>query len=334
MQGPIPDPATLGDDSDAPAAPASATLTETTASPRSAPSTSAKPASAIDLLGGAFSSAPVSVKAPPSVASSVPGISLSSSSHSSSKTSAAAQSRPAQNAGGGLFDLDFSPAAAQTASTAVTSAQAKRNNADIMSLFATAPSPPTQQPPQYATHQIHQNSQPSVPAAGLSSGLDAFSSLSIGPSSTTSPPTSFSSWAQMPPQPTSNHNLTSGVSMFASPTASSYSTQAAARPASNSISGGNPWATPAAASVPAASTNTTSTSSYPAYGGPSLNNNLTSQSSTNHNASAAPAPSLDLFNSHDVWGSSNNHSAGTNDAFGGFSSAATTKSSGFDDLWS
>jgi hypothetical protein len=203
--------------------------------------------------------------------------------------------------------LDFSPGATTAATTAATNANARRNNQDIMSLFGSA-SPTV-------------SSQPSTTQQAASQPLDAFSSLNLGGGGSGS---SFPSY--------SNNNVTN--SGFGS------ASNGMGRAASNSLSGGNPWAAaPPAASAPAPSlsnnlySNTSSSSSYSAYSTPA--NPPTTQNAFTSPAPASTTASLDLFNSADIWGSSNNSKgASSGDGFGGFSGASTTNKNAFDDLWS
>jgi hypothetical protein len=124
------------------------------------------------------------------------------------------------------------------------------------------------------------------------------------------------------------------MSSFASPNPPAYGSsqpqqQTQSRAASNSISGGNPWAAPA----PSSSTSHSLFSAPPAsapYAAP--------QASTATNKPASSG--LDFYNSQDIWGGSSastqsaaSKAGGTDDGgFGGFSSSKNT-SSAFDDLW-
>jgi len=348
MEGPVPDPETLA----VPGSPA--TATQVTSPTAEAPAVNkikspiASKPSAIDLLGGAFgdsgASSQSASKASPSLAyPSAPSArtsSLSSPVTTNGQTRAqqpasAAQPKvvaapvPAstQNNGNGLFDLDFNSTQAPSTNNANTS---RKNANDIMSLFGNSTS----------------MSSPQSQSAGTDNGLDAFASLSLGG-------VGASSWAT----PATN-NASYGASSRQQPIQASYG-QSNVRPASNSISGGNPWAAaPAVDTVTSKNAQTSSnfyssppannTSKPPAYASAMSNDFFSSPASSNNFTSpgkpAAPVTntasnthsSMDFFNSQDIWGApvSNNKPPG-GDAFGGFSSGSTGKTSGggFDDLW-
>jgi len=254
--------------------------------------------------------------------------------------------KPATN-NNGLFDLDFSSSATTNANKAVAAANARKNNADILSLFGSAPA----------------MASPPVQAATVSSGLDAFASLNLGGPSSSST-SSFSGFGQQTsyqqPAPVSTTNYTTASAnpnmyVSSSSTGPSATSSYSHRPASNSISGANPWATPAApvpapAQAQAGSSNNFFSSppaqSAPSAAPPSYSYNQSSNSTTSNSNNYASPPaaashssgSMDFFNSQDIWGSSaassSNARTSTDGGFGGFSSGTTTgKSGGFDDLW-
>lgn len=332
MEGPVPDPATLGDalpHESAPAVPA-ASSSQAVAPPP--PRQQPKP-SAVDLLGGAFSDAPTSslggassAKAPASLA--YPAAPSARTTTAAPQTAPQQQRGPtaAQVNGGGLFDLDFNaPAASAGSNTTSTSAGARKNTADIMSLFGSSSA----------------MSAPPAPTSSSASGMDAFASLNLGGGSS-----STSSYNQQQAVPASagfgggasSSSFFSGssnqVPSFASPNPPAYGSsqsqqQPQSRAASNSISGGNPWAAPA----PSSSTNN-SLFSAPAASAPYA----APQTSTS--ASKPASSGLDFYNSQDIWGGSSastqsgaSRAGGADDGgFGGFSSSKNT-SSAFDDLW-
>ena len=344
MEGPVPDPATLGDGHEASVpTPASSVAPATSAVAPPPPKRSA-----IDLLGGAFDD-PAPAKAAPTVASSQPQLSQRV------QPSAPAAVQPtgrttAQVNGGGFFDLDLSSPVTSNNTTSLSGAGAgapRKNNADILSLFGSGSGSSASQPANNFGGTQAQTSSSSLwgNPASSSSGLDAFSSLNLGGGSSNN---GFGGAA--PSYSSSSNNVTMYPSTSAS--AAAYPVNnGMTRPSSNSISGGNPWAAPAssgsaAAAPPASSSNNfysappaSSSASSGQYGFGSSNSTSASQASTAN--AGAGATSLDLFSSQDIWGGSGNSTnsssayakPATSDAFGGFSSGATNKNA-FDDLWS
>lgn len=342
MEGPIPDPDTLGAPSAATPAQVTSPSTASATSPKIKSPAASKP-SAIDLLGGAFgesgsASAPTSNKASPSLAYPSPPSGRTPAPPSAVPTNAQPRMHPTkatspppsasqpQSSGNGLFDLDFNAPA--TASTNNASAPRKNAN-DIMSLFgspSTVSSPP-----------IHNNNN----SAG--GGLDAFASLNLG---------GASGWGAPAPNTTSYGGNTTQYQQ----TQNNFG-QSAARPASNSISAGNPWAAAPAVDNTISKNAQTSSSFYsppqanssskpPAYNNglsndffssPATSNNFTSPAKAS-TATTTTQSSMDFFNSQDIWGApvsgNNNSKHAAGDAFGGFSSGTTGKNNGgFDDLW-
>jgi hypothetical protein len=347
MEGDVPDPETLAVPGSAAPVPQVTSTQANTAAPQVKPAAASKP-SAIDLLGGAFGdSSQSATKASPSLAypsqspartSSMPSPAAANGqtranqpSVAQSKVAAAPAPSTAQSSGNGLFDLDFNANNAPSTNNASTS---RKNANDIMSLFGTSSS---------------MSSPPTQSASVNNGGLDAFSSLNLGGAGA-------SSWAT----PASN-NVAFGASSQQQPVQSSYG-QANNRAASNSISGGNPWASSAVADSATSKNAQTSSNFYssppannaskPAmyastgsndfFSTPASSNNFTSPSSSAAAPSANTASnthnSMDFFNSQDIWGapvSNNNSKPAGGDTFGGFSSASNGKTSGggFDDLW-
>lgn len=323
MEGPLPDPATLGaTPSEAPAQPA--VEQQQQAKSVASPSTQRqqKQPTAIDLLGGAFGDAPSSssTKAAPSLG--FPGAPSNRASPAPAAASRQAAPAPAASSnGGGLFDLDFNAAPSNSnavTSTSETAGSGRKNNADILSLFG-APAAPAR--PAAATS-----------SASTSGAFDAFASMNLG-------------------APSSNN----GFSSYTSSTPAQQPAQAQqqyTRPASNSIS--NPWGEPASSSstgttAPSMSSNLfaspSASSQAPPYYAPTSTNAFTSPPAQQQPAPVASTNSngLDFFNSQDIWGAptqasaqNNGSSTKTNDAFGGWSSGTggTSKNGGFDDLWS
>ncbi|KDE04116.1 hypothetical protein MVLG_05409 [Microbotryum lychnidis-dioicae p1A1 Lamole] len=154
MEGPIPDPETLDNETPTATAPAPVSSTRPAAIRTAAAPTAtrkAAPTTSIDLLAGpgdSFASAP---------------------SRSSSKPVAAPI--PAATSGGSLFDLDMRPTST-TSAPAAAPAPKRDAKADILSLFASAP------PPRPAQTQAQPPNSGSADAFGDVSS--SFSSLSFG----------------------------------------------------------------------------------------------------------------------------------------------------------
>jgi len=129
MEGPVPEPETLDDEADVTPAAPDASSPQTASSKASLPKitspTLSKPVTSVSTTNSSLDFFDSPNHQPAQPASGAPN--------------GKAESKIQPNAGGGLFDLDFSPQASAAAVTATAPAGRKDVKNDILSLFATKP---------------------------------------------------------------------------------------------------------------------------------------------------------------------------------------------------